>query len=82
MRRLNACLVFSVAKKAEPMSELAQQLQMKALCESDHPATAVSALLAAAAAILVVRFDPPTVADLMQQIVSESLSLHMPAGHA
>ena len=73
------------------MSELADALKMKAICESDSHAQAAAALVGAAASILSLRFSPDHVAAMLVDVAVESLAEQMrqtpllgisPAGHA
>lgn len=74
--------VRSTSAAAGRPTSLAQELASKALCETDHPARAVAALMGAAAEILCARFPAEVAAALIAQVAEEALALTSPAGHA
>lgn len=65
--------------------DLPGTLKALAICQTDHPADAASALIAAAASILALRCDPPVIATLIRAAADDALSMtgHLEAvGHA
>jgi hypothetical protein len=59
------------------MSELADALKMKAICESGNHAEAAAALIAAATSILSLRFPPDEVVEILVDVGVESLAEQM-----
>lgn len=67
---------------SDTFTAFADRLRGIALCESDHPAVAATALITAATSILCARFDPPTVCALLVEASRDALMLSEPAGRA
>lgn len=67
---------------ADRQPHLAEILARTALCETDHPAKAASALLAAAATILGRQFEPVEVCQIINEVTQDALLLYQPMGQA
>jgi hypothetical protein len=61
---------------------LVNELAAQAICQTCHPAEAVTALLRAATEILSARFDPATAGAIIVDIVEQAVALTAPAGRA